>query len=640
MTERLQQLQNLVNYQDSLTFLPSNISKSLMAMTMVAHYQGAALSDLVAYSKAATHAFKLPNDIKAYLDGGASARMDKRGVQKSREWLETQSNRAKAVFQSLPVPYYKIDTSEKRDLLADQLAMRCNALLHSMTKNCFDYKAGALALIEQSGVMHWQFAFVPNFTKVKNDDYWLGVIARLIDPKWWNRKISRAFLRTYEDARRAAGMVSPDSGNAYCSKGQLSFFKQKLENQEQWLNSNVMRRADGLEISLKDIYAASVANPEVRRAELMTRINGMSEIAEERGFVGLFTTHTAPSRFHRKTTRKTKNGVFHIDNPKYDGSSVRDAQVWLSKRWALIRSALNDANIEVMGFRVAEPHADGCPHWHMLLFVAPWFAKQAEQIMRQYMHLSNKGALRAIARGCQTTKHDRLELNSDKAKNARFDCKTMKVEKDENGNVTSNAAIYIAKYIAKNIDAHNLDGEIDFETGKKEMKENALRVRAWASVHGIRQFQQIGGAPVTVWRELRRITSGLESPKFEKMRRAAGLRGDEECASYAEYTRLNRFGCVRLLKVAHENGYGEATNKIVGLEGLGLEVLTHVEQWEIAHASSSLESSEAAFPWINENNCRTGLWESGKPLNAAAKYTLLEMEIERPSLSNWDEESF
>lgn len=627
--ERLAELahmQAVIDFEESARFLPSTLKKTLLAMMTVDHYRAPkGFKDLQAYLASATQALKVPSDIKSYLESGAAARMKSRGVKASKEWLEANSQRALDALRVLPVPIYKVDSKEKARHCANQIVIMANAQLKYCVNECFDYKAAALKLIDRTGVLRWNFAFVPNFTKDNQDEYWLGVIARLIDEKWWTRKIYRAAVRAYEDARRAAGMVSPESGNPYCSKGQLAYFKTQLEQQTEWLDKNVMRRADGVEVPLKQIFEASVANPEVRRAELMQRINGMQEIAEENGDIGLFVTMTTPSRFHRKT----KRGKYWRDNPKYDGSTTREAQQWLSQRWALIRSALNDANIEIMGFRVAEPHADGCPHWHMLLFVAPVFKNQTIQIMRTYMHLSNKGAIRAIARGCQTTKQDRLELDTEKAKNARFDCKAI-------DKAAGCAAAYIAKYIAKNIDAHGLDEAVDFETNQRGMKENALRVRAWASCHGIRQFQQIGGAPVTVWRELRRIKDELESPKFEKMRRAAGLRESDEHASYAEYARLNRFGCVRLLKVPHENGYGELTEKVIGLQGLGLEVVTHADEWEIAPLGAE-ECREADSTWINGNNCRL-TFENGKPLSAAAKYTLLEMEIERPSLSNWSYE--
>ncbi|GAB3497494.1 replication endonuclease [Curvibacter fontanus] len=297
-------------------------------------------------------------------------------------------------------------------------------------------------------------------------------IARMCCPLWWRRRLRRHQGQVVEAAAIQLGHVNK-SRDLYVSNERFRARQQQNERNAASLDSTIARNEFGQEFTLAELAATSPANKRVRRCELMTRISGFERIALDMGHAGLFMTLTCPSRFHR--WRTVNSGKTVISNPNFDPAETpATAQKYLCNVWALIRSALARQGIRLYGFRIAEPQHDATPHWHFLVFCP-------------------KQAMQAVI---ETVREYALRDNPDEkgAQEHRCDFKSIDWSK-------GSAAGYIAKYVAKNIDGHGVGDDFN----GKPATESAARVEAWATTWGIRQFQQVGGPPIGVWRELRRV---------------------------------------------------------------------------------------------------------------------------------------
>ena len=341
-----------------------------------------------------------------------------------------------------------------------------------------------------------------------------GRIARMKDPHWWTRNVRRGLLRENEAAEHADAAIHRAKQCYVTDHASKTKAARRKANAATLENLEVINE-EGEVFNLGDVAKGSVSNPAIRRAELMMRCRGFEEVATAYGHEARFLTITTPSRFHRFTGPIERQEP----NPKWDGSTPKDGQNYLSKVWAKIRAAWHRAGLAPYGFRVAEPHHDGCPHWHILLWMpkgaAGWFSP-----MRAVAGRADSGAGVVGIAGRYAMQDSTHEIHY-KNRTARFDVKVIKAE-------AGSATGYIAKYICKNIDGEQENGRDMGEDLEAEAPatDASKRVRDWAATWGIRQFQQIGGPSVTVWRELRRIRDESTGPvqaafDFEAPRAAA-----------------------------------------------------------------------------------------------------------------------
>jgi len=422
---------------------------------------------------------------------------------------------------------------------------------------------------------------------------------------WWRRQLRKVHARAIETGNIKLRFVQAKR-EPYASRDAVRRCVCQEERNRLWMESAVLQNENGDRFTLQELAELSTSNKAIRRAELMTRVRGMEDYANMNGYSALFVTITCPSYFH--ATLRASGQV----NPQYRNKTPRQAQDYLCNVWSRIRAKLEREGISIFGLRVAEPHHDACPHWHLIIFVKPEQSSIVQNVIRHYALFDSPEE-----QGAQKNRCNFKEIDS------------------ERGSATG----YVAKYIAKNIDGYKLETDL---TGQPALTAS-MHVTAWAKTHNIRQFQAFGAGSVMVWRELRRIpfASLQNAPKhvvqaWHAANKKVNIEGEtEQRADYANF--LTAIGgaalprkqeAIKLAKLHHDtpNRYGEPQGeKPIGIysSDAPLKVYestrytwTRIEsvkanQKEIqtngyAQAQVILKKSGFGSTWTRVNNCTPG----------------------------------
>lgn len=244
----------------------------------------------------------------------------------------------------------------------------------------------------------------------------------------------------------------------------------KIKKQKEFLQFNYIHdNISNTKIPLSTLVISANHNPNRYHALLQNRINTLTTKANENNLIPIFMTLTLPSEYHKfKTDKKTKK---LIPNPIYNYKTPREAVKALTKMFSRLRHdrSLKELTKQTrMYFRVNEPHKNGTPHTHILLFVP---RSNIDRVVTAFKRLFN-------------TKANDIQTNIE------------------------NATAYVMKYINKTLPLSK----------QENLTEKDKYLNAWYSKHRIIRFNSSRTlAPLSLYRllytrySLRELTTLVEN---------------------------------------------------------------------------------------------------------------------------------
>ncbi len=301
---------------------------------------------------------------------------------------------------------------------------------------------------------------------------------RLKNWKFIKRRLLDLIIAESLYYEQKTGKVGGNSGKAYVGETTLKIRQQRLAHNQSLLDNMGIITSNGF-VALSELSTSAHS----KFCELYLMCLGMEHMASDKGFRAVFITATAPPYLHPNPTKGKK---------KWNGKNAKVAHEYIKKRWGAFKRDLSRPQYNIkfsegdaFGFRVVEPHKDGTPHWHLLMYAS------LENIEGVITELANK------------------HFGFNQSKNA------VKIEliktKEEDDNAAA-PTTYMTKYLMKNVDyREGVDG-VQSNGEKIEDTEALEKIDAWKSALGVRTYQTFGILSAkTKWRTLRKLYNQLQS---------------------------------------------------------------------------------------------------------------------------------
>lgn len=280
---------------------------------------------------------------------------------------------------------------------------------------------------------------------------------------------ARRLRKAVNVARLAVGVVLGEIGQLPGDRTQLyapdlsvAASQQRDAATKKWAEGYVLTDGAELAVPMAELLKGAVKR---RFNTLWTLTRACEQVAEREGLACLFLTLSLPPEYHRNPSQGRRGGW-------EDGLTPIVGIEALQYRWRLIRARLRKEGIAQLGLWTQEPHEDGTPHRHLLVWTPPADVARLVEIYR------------AVFEETHATTEGGVAVNV-----KRWDA-------SQAGKPSS----YVMKYLTKTFAGG--EEHVDRTEGTERHLENAERVAAWRrGVPGKRSFDFFGLKPgaVGVW---------------------------------------------------------------------------------------------------------------------------------------------